>query len=407
MSDIKKSKILWMVPKWTLPAIDGARVATDSLIRNTIASGVEVDVLCLSAMSEKTDPQLMKDTWKVKNVFVIPRFIPDSGLSKKIFFVKQLILKPFTPLTFSSFVGTDLEKKIEKILVEGQYDFVVLDGLHLGAPLFRKGINIPSHTKIIYRAHNIEVDLWKKSVEEKKNPLLKLILYYQSLLVDRFEKKIILNSSGTAAISQEDFDVLKTIKKSPLELIPLGLGFQKALPPCQDQETKFLFIGRLDWAPNKDGLEWLLKEVWPAVVAKRPKAILKVVGSGNRDWLKNYEGMKGLQVVGFVDSILDAYRDCHFTVVPIFYGSGTRIKVIESFAIARRLISTKMGVQGAGLDELDYNRAETKEEWIKVLSQIELDSKEQLQMDKSRAKVAAMFGEAEIGEKFYNWMRSL
>lgn len=407
MSEKKKSKILWMVPKWTLPAIDGARVATDSLIRNTIASGAEVDVLCLSAVSEKTDPQLMKETWKVNNVFVIPRNIPDSGLAKKFFFLKQLILKPFTPLTFSSFVGKKLEQKIENLLTQGQYDYVVLDGLHLGAPLFRNELKIPSKTKIIYRAHNIEVDLWKRSVEEKKNPLLKMILYYQSLLVDRFEKKIILNSDGIAAISQEDFDVLKTIKSSPLELIPLGLGFQKALPPCQDGETKFLFIGRLDWAPNKDGLEWLLKEVWPTVVANRPNAVLKVVGSGNREWLKSYEGMKGLHVVGFVDSILDAYRDCHFTVVPIFYGSGTRIKVIESFAIARRLISTKMGVQGAGLDESDYNRAESKEDWIKVLSEIKLDSAEQLQMEKSRTKVAAMFGEVEIGDKFYKWMQSL
>ena len=58
------AKILWMVPKWTLPAIDGARVATDSLIRTTIAAGAEIDVLCLSQISEKTDPQQMIDAWK-------------------------------------------------------------------------------------------------------------------------------------------------------------------------------------------------------------------------------------------------------------------------------------------------------------------------------------------------------
>ncbi len=154
-------------------------------------------------------------------------------------------------------------------------------------------------------------------------------------------------------------------------------------------------------------LEWLLKEVWPTVVANRPSAVIKIVGTGNREWLKNYEHLKGVQIIGFVDSILDAYRDCHFTVVPIFYGSGTRIKVIESFAIGRRLISTKMGVQGAGLDENDYNRAETKDEWIKTLSTVKLDASEQLKMDQSRSKVAAMFGEKEIGEKFYNWMQTL
>ena len=40
---LKPLKILWMIPKWTLPATDGARVATDSLIRNTIQAGAIVD----------------------------------------------------------------------------------------------------------------------------------------------------------------------------------------------------------------------------------------------------------------------------------------------------------------------------------------------------------------------------
>jgi hypothetical protein len=403
----KNVKLLWMIPKWTLPAIDGARVATDSLIRNTIAAGAEVDVLCLSAVSEKTDIDFMKKVWKVGEVTVIPRIIPDDGLSKKLFFLTQLLTKPLTPLTFSSFVGSRIENEVLDLINEGKYDYVVLDGLHLGAPVFRKLDRIKSTTKVIYRAHNIEVDLWKKAYLEKKNPLIKAILYFQSLLVEKFENKIITNSNGIAAISQEDMDELVKIKSSPVTLIPLGLNFQKTLAPCLDEVTKFLFIGRLDWPPNRDGLEWLLKEVWPTVVANRPNAVIKIVGSGNREWLKSYEQLKGVQIVGFVDSILDAYRDCHFTVVPIFYGSGTRIKVIESFAIGRRLISTKMGVQGAGLEGHDYINAETKDEWIKVLTNAKLDANEQNLLDQSVSKVASMYGEQEIGAKFYNWLKTI
>ena len=127
-----------MIPKWTLPAIDGARVATDSLIRNTIAAGAEVDVLCLSAVSEKTDIEFMKKAWKVGSVTVVPRMIPDDSLSKKLFFLTQLLTKPFIPLTFSSFVGSRIENEVLDLINEGKYDYVVLDGLHLGAPVFRK-----------------------------------------------------------------------------------------------------------------------------------------------------------------------------------------------------------------------------------------------------------------------------
>ena len=402
-------KILWMIPKWTLPATDGARVATDSLIRNTIAAGAEVDVICLSQMHEKTDPDFMKKTWKVRNVTVIPRKLPESGMAKKLYFLKQLILSPFTPLTFSSFSESDLQQKVYKYIENKNYDVVVLDALHLGAVLMKRGhFQAPGKkTKFVLRAHNIEVDLWRKAYKEKKFPLLKLILYFQSLLVEKFEKAIMDNCQGVAAISQEDLLEIQKISHTKSELVPLGLNFENPLVACREGTIRFLFIGRLDWPPNSDGLEWLLKEVWPTIILSRPEAVLKIVGSGNRDWLKKYQHLKGLEIVGFVDSIRDAYQDCHFTIVPIFYGSGTRIKVIESFALGRRLISTKMGVQGADLSSSDYVNAETKEEWISTLSSISLDIVQQNQLNESRQLVASKFGEKSIGEKFYNWLRTV
>lgn len=402
-------KILWIIPKWTLPATDGARVATDSLVRNTIAAGAEVDILCLPLQSEKTNPSIMKQAWGVKNVFISPRTIPQTGLSRIFYFFKSVVSNPLVPLTFSSYGTSQIKEAVQMYLLAGNYDFILLDGLHLGAALMKNGIfNLPVNgPKVIYRAHNIEVDLWKKAYKEKKAPWIKLILYLQSLLVEKMEKSIIKQSHGIAAIAQEDLDVIKKFPHSKSELVPLGLNFDHPLATCNDVTTKFLFIGRLDWPPNRDGLEWLLKEVWPTVIVNRPDAVLKIVGSGNRDWLKNYQHLRGLQIVGFVETIIEAYRDCHFTIVPISYGSGTRIKVIESFAQARRLISTKMGVQGADLEPADYINAESKSDWINILSTITFDKAQQDQLTNSRLAVASKFSEKNIGRSFYNWLKTI
>jgi glycosyltransferase involved in cell wall biosynthesis len=406
---LKPLKILWMIPKWTLPATDGARVATDSLIRNTIQAGAIVDVMCLSQKTEPTDPEMMIKAWGVEKVVVIGRSLPDSSMSKNFYYLARLILSPLTPLTFSSFSDRKVQHQVSQHIKKNSYDLILLDGLHLGAALLKDGKFLlgRNNPKVIYRAHNIEVDLWKKTFQEKKNPLLKFILYLQSRLVQKFETAIINNSSGVAAISQEDLTELNKMSHVPCEVIPLGLNFEQPLADCKEKGIKFLFIGRLDWPPNRDGLEWLLKEVWPAVIEKRPEAVLKIVGSGNKDWVKNYQGLKGINIVGFVNSLREAYEDCHFTVVPITYGSGTRIKVIESFALGRRLISTKMGVQGADLKPQDYVNAETKEEWINILSSIRLDSGEQNQLNRSRDVVASKFGEKSIGLKFYRWLKTI
>ena len=39
-----------------------------------------------------------------------------------------------------------------------------------------------------------------------------------------------------------------------------------------------LFTGTMSYPPNAEGLEWLLREIWPRVHARVPDARLRVVG---------------------------------------------------------------------------------------------------------------------------------
>ena len=399
-----------MIPKWTLPVTDGARVATDSLLRNTVAAGAIVDVVCLANADENCDLSLIKEKWEINDIFVLRRTLPSSRLGKFFYYFKSYLKNPFFPLTFSSFNEPAIKSQLNTILKTNQYDHIILDGLHLGTPFIRNSRLAKPHnvSSIIYRAHNIETDLWKKASEENPNIILKLLLKHQSYLVEKVERIILKDSCAIAPIAQEDMDLIQEmVPDKKTRLIPLGLNFQH-LPEhgSSNLEPIFLFIGKLDWPPNRSGLEWLLQDVWPQVIKNRPNAILKIVGSGNRSWLEKYQYLKGVKIVGFVKNLQDAYQDCHFTIVPMIYGSGTRIKVIESFVMNRRLISTQMGVQGASLRHSDFIQAETSSEWIKILSEVTLDDYNKLQLDNSRKYVANMFCEKKIGAEFYDWIRT-
>lgn len=397
-------RILWITPKWTLPVTDGARVATDSLIRNIIRMGALVDYWALSNQEDKPDPAFMVSHWGVQEASYSERSLPSHSLGKKIYYFKKLITSPTRPLTFSSFSDKKFVLDLKAKLQNQNYDFVVLDGLHLGVLVEKLPAEVLN--KIIYRAHNIEADLWKKSFETTKNPILKTLFWSQFKLVESFENALLKKVRGIAAISQEDYDVIKKINSS-LTLVPLGLKFKEVIPPKSSDQTEFIFVGRLDWPPNKDGLKWLLDEVWPEVIKQRRDVRLTVYGSGDRQWLTPYNNLPQVEIKGFVQSIADAYKDAHFTLVPVFYGSGTRIKVIESFSFGRRLISTEMGVQGANLSHLDYSKAETREDWINTLSKVRFDSADFDKLLASRQRIAEEFDEALIGERFYHWLKSL
>ena len=139
--------------------------------------------------------------------------------------------------------------------------------------------------------------------------------------------------------------------------------------PQPADENKILFIGRLDWPPNRDGLKWFLERVWPNVT--RPFA-LTIVGSGDGRWLRPYLHDSRIQFLGEVDSVIPHYHAAIMSLVPIFYGSGTRVKAIESSLFATACLSTERGVEGIGLDpQRDYFRVESKEEWIEALNTLQ------------------------------------
>lgn len=59
------------------------------------------------------------------------------------------------------------------------------------------------------------------------------------------------------------------------------------------------------------------------------------------------------------------YRQAAVSIVPVFYGSGTRVKVIEASRFARPCFSTALGVEGVGLESgVSFFRGESESDWI-------------------------------------------
>jgi polysaccharide biosynthesis protein PslH len=405
----ERLRILWVTLKWPLPATDGARVATESLVRSVVGAGAHVDVLAFCGHAEVVDAAAMRSQWSVDRITVCRRYAPTTRLRKLLFFAGAVARSPSMPATYATYATPALRRQFDEVLATNQYDVVVLDGTHLGAMLLRGDtLDRPAGAaRLVLRAHNVESDLWQRSVKLARDPVRRLLLRWQFRNVARVERLIVRGVDAIAAIAEEDAQVFREWTSRPVKWVPLGLDFSDPVPVDAGAQDRFLFIGRLDWPPNADALRWMLTEVWPAVQQRRPAARLKIVGSGDSRWLQPYRALPGVEFVGFVERTRDAYRDCAFTVVPISYGSGTRIKVVEAFAMRRTLISTAMAVQGSGVDETMYCRAETAEEWIELLSTIQSSEESESVLARAHALMAETFGMHAIGQRAVAWFRSL
>ncbi len=398
-------RILWVVPKWTFPINDGARIATDRLLRAMKKAGAEIDVVAICPTDENTDVAQMRAHWGVSQITVLRRTMPKTQIGKIFFYAWKLLTAGRLPLTFSSFQTKKLQVELRGILDQSHYDLVLLDGLHTAVP-FRDDLAGRAGTRFLLRAHNVETELWEKASEQTHVPLKRWFLQSQASKVKSFEAEVLRSVAGIAAIAKEDLQKFARITSRPLAYVPLGLDFTAPLSHREVDANKFLFVGRLDWPPNRDGLRWLLENVWSKVVALRPEARLSIAGVGDASWLENYRQLPGVELLGVVKDIKDAYRSAAFSIAPLFYGSGTRIKIVEAFAMDRSLISTAMGVQGAEVESDMYSQAESVDDWVRVLSEISYGAETRAQLAHARERMKLKFDETQVGQLAYDWCKT-
>lgn len=111
-----------------------------------------------------------------------------------------------------------------------------------------------------------------------------------------------------------------------------------------------LFQATFDYAPNLDAAQWLMTEVEPPLRERLPDLQLRLVGKpvpGVRRW----HSPPGVTVVGIAPQMEPELRRADITVSPIRYGSGTRLKILESFAHRVPVVSTTMGADGLEVED--------------------------------------------------------
>jgi glycosyltransferase involved in cell wall biosynthesis len=265
---------------------------------------------------------------------------------------------------------------------------------------------------VIYRAHNFESALWEQGIVRSKSPWARWVYRHQFMRVNAFEREIAQTVSWIATVSEEDVTRFKQMAPNAnASSVPIGFDFPEnnEFDPVHVKAAQFkvLFLGRLDWRPNKQGLIWFLENVWPGIVRKRSNAILAIAGVGDARWLSRYHSLPGVRILGKVDQVEPLYRSCALCVAPIFQGSGTRVKILEAARFARPVLSTALGAEGAGLTPgYSYFQAETPAEWKTQLENLRL---EECQVFGERAFQAARdkFDAQTIAENFLHSLQNL
>ncbi len=127
--------------------------------------------------------------------------------------------------------------------------------------------------------------------------------------------------------------------------VPLDAGWNPPSVPT------FVLVGTYWYPPNVDAAVHMATRVLPPLRQLTPDARVRLVGRGGHDLLGAVEGLRGVDVVGDVADVAPELLTATAAVVPVRFGGGTRVKILEAFALGVPVISTSLGCEG--LDVVD------------------------------------------------------
>jgi len=106
----------------------------------------------------------------------------------------------------------------------------------------------------------------------------------------------------------------------------------------------------MSWFPNEDALAFFAQDILPLIRAADARVKVTWVGRALPREIDMF-ARRGIQLTGHVDDIRGYVRGAACYVVPLRVGGGTRLKILDAWAMGKAVVSTSVGCEG--LDAVD------------------------------------------------------
>jgi len=397
--------ILQLTPKLPYPLHDGSAIAVWNLTNGLSVNNCSITILAMNTDKHYSPienlPPAMKQVCIWHSVYLNTRINPLNALLN-LFFSKL-------PYNIERFYSRDFGHELESLLQKEKFDFIQCEGLPtlIYLPLMRKY----STAKIAYRAHNIESEIWERKAGREKNTLKK---FYFNIIAKRLltlEESIINKYDVLIPITDRDAEVLRLMgNKKPVCVVPSGYNIDMMPEIVPNKAGPSIgYIGSLDWTPNQEGLLWFIEKVWKPLI-KPGNIKFHVAGRNAPPWLeKILQNTWDLEYEGEVEDAQTFMMNHPIMVVPLFSGSGMRVKIVEGMALGRVIISTPLGIEGLPVtDKLNILIASDSKSFREILGSIITDpSKYDSIGNAARSLIPEKFDNIELGKKLANFYSAL
>lgn len=334
-------KILTVMPYSPVPADFGGALRENYLLQS-LASEHEVTLLTFGDAEQK---ELFIEEFPepIDNLIMIEE--PWERRHRRIAQLYSVLTS--RSYYYNNSYSEEMQQKINELLATGAFDaahceFSVMGNYDFGDEVLK-----------IMDTHNVEYENFRRMSEKSSSALRRWFYRHEYEKVFEEETKALSEQDVIFSTSDQDRSIMQEdVPDVTNHIIPNGVdtSYFKPNEAVDVQPNSIVFTGMMAYTPNHDGMHYFLDEIYPHILEEKPDTKVYIVGNRPPQDLKE-RASEQVKVTGFVDDVRPYVWQSSVFVVPLRMGSGTRLKVVESLAMKKPVVSTSLGCEGIAVED--------------------------------------------------------
>lgn len=386
-------KVLHFSNKPAYPRIDGGSIAISQLL-NGLINDDSLHVKHLTIATPKHSFNLKAYPSSIQNAVLDSIFI-----NTKIRPIQAFIaLCKNESYNVSRFINSVSITRFNEMLSKNHFDIAILESIFLlpYLPLLKE-----RKIKVFVRTHNIEHTIVDKRYQLTNNIFKSYYLKILASQLKKYEIEQLKKVDGIIAISDKDAEFFSSlINQNQVISLPTSFKVKDEIPNYKLND--FYFIGAMDWYPNFEAVQWLINCVLPHL-SKHYQVHL--AGKNMEQKIAHDSNIFKHGEVANSNAYIEAHGIC---LIPIHSGGGIKIKLLESMAQGKPIITTSEGASGIDVIHQEHVLiADNANDFAKAMELLAKDETLRIKLGtNAKSFIASHFGESIISKKLSEFIRN-
>ncbi len=226
-----------------------------------------------------------------------------------------------------------------------RFDVVMVEGLYMDPY-----IDASPSTTVVLDCHNVETRRLESIASAKRLRPRGLAAHLQLRSVRQYEEAAVRRATLCLAVSETEMRYMERFRPRAVRMVPNGVDCDVySARRAVRSHPELLYVGALDYSANVDAVTYLATSILSRVEAQDAFVTLVGRGAGRRVRQQARRSPRRIDLVGEVADTKPYLDRARAFLVPLRFGGGTRLKILEAMASGLPVITTSAGGEGLGL----------------------------------------------------------